>query len=166
MPRVRLLPECHAETTLVAFLVTDLELYRHSLGSEVVGDMKAAVHDFERVVGIVDTDETTPRHFDSFELISEQDCVQLLRRPTSGEYLIRVTFNGAESFILWNAAQVSLRLTDYGFPEDKKLLRNQLKKLAIETDPNYRRLLTDLRTRQAPGILTLERILNDLIATS
>ena len=165
MPRIRLLPECHADTTLVAFLVDDQDSYRHTLGSEVVGDMKAAARDFEVVAGIVDTDTTTPRYFDLFELVKEENNIRFLHRPESGEYLIMNAFSGAEAFIIWNAKQVGIDLTDYGFANTVKGLIPRLKKLAIETDPEYRRLLTDLHARQAPGILTLERILNDLITT-
>jgi hypothetical protein len=165
MPRIRLLPECHADTTLVAFLVGKQDLHRHTLGSEVVGDMKAAAKDFEVVAGIVDTDATTPRYFDLFKLLNEENKIRFLHRPESGEYLIMNTFRGAEDFILWNAQQVGIDLADYGFANTVKGLIPRLKKLTIETDPDYLRLLTDLHARQAPGILTLERLLNDLITT-
>ena len=165
MPRIRLLPECHADTTLVAFLVNDQNLYRHTLGSEVVGDMKAAAKDFEVVAGIVDNDITKPRYFDSFELISETNKVQLLQKPNSGEYLIVIMFKGAESFLLWNANEVGISLADYGFATTVKGLIPRLKNIAIETDPDYLRLLTDLHTLQAPGFVTLHQLLNDLITT-
>lgn len=131
----------------------------------MVGDMKAAAKDFEVVAGIVDTDQTTPRYFDLFIVLSEENNIRLLQRPSSGEYLIMNTFTGIERFILWNAQQVDIDLIEYGFEKDVKLLGKRLKKLAIETDPDFLRLLSDLHARQAPGILTLERILNDLITT-
>ena len=127
--------------------------------------MKATAKDFDVVVGIVDTDTTTPRYFDLFKLISEENKIRFLHRPESGEYLIMNTFRGAEAFIIWNAQQVGINLTDYGFPTKVKPLGKYFKKLAIETDPNYLRLLADLHAQRAPGILTIERILNDLIIT-
>ena len=162
MLRVRLLPECHADTTLVAFLVDEPDLCRHSLGSEVAGDMKAAATGFDIVVGIIDDDETKPRYFDNFDKISEENNVQLLRKPDSNEYLIIIMFKGAESFLLWNAQAVNLNVADYGFTNTVKGLRPRLKSPLIETDPNYLRLLADLHARKAPGFVTLHHLLNDL----
>ncbi|UFH52927.1 hypothetical protein [Spirosoma sp. KNUC1025] len=66
---------------------------------------------------------------------------------------------------MWNAAQVNLNVADYGFHTDVRQLGVKLKSRSIETDPDYLKLLKDLHTRQAPGFLTLERILNDIIPT-
>jgi hypothetical protein len=165
--RIRLLPECHADTALVAFLVDfDENLYRHTNGSEVASDMKAAAKGFTVVAGITDTDAITPRYFDSFKLILEENKVCFMRRPNSGEYWIRNVFGGVEAFILWNAEQVGVNLTEYGFADTVKGLRPRFKKPAIETDPDYLRLLQDLYARQAPGLLTLKRLLQDLIAAA
>ena len=53
----------------------------------------------------------------------------------------------------------------YGFDPTLRQFCKAMKRDSISTDPDYLRLLTDLYARQAPGILTLERILNDLITT-
>lgn len=166
--RIRLLPECHADTTLIGFLVKDKELYRHSRGSEVAGDMQAASRDFDVVVGIIDGDKTSkPRYFDLFEFKIEENNVQLWKKSDSEEYLLIIVGQkiGVETFLLWNAEQVGISLETYGFEKTAKKMRPTFKTVAIETDPNYLRLLSDLHTRQAPGFITLERILNDIITT-
>ena len=172
MPRrIRLFPECHADTTLIAFLIDNEELYRHSAGSEVAADMRKAAEsgDFDVVVGIVDGDKASkPRYFDSFEFLSEENNVQLWKKMDSGVYLIVIVGKkiGIEAFILDNAKAVGISLIEYGFETDaKKLGTKYFKTVAIETDPNYLRLLNDLHTHQAPGFQTLERMLNDLITT-
>jgi hypothetical protein len=172
MPRrVRLFPECHADTTLVAFLIKNKELYRHSAGSEVAGDMRKAAEsgDFDVVVGIVDGDKSSkPRYFDLFEFQLEENNIQLWKKPDSDVYLIVIIGKnvGIETFVLDNARAVGVSLVTYGFETNaKKLGRKFFKTVAIETDPNYLQLLADLHTRQAPGFLTLERILNDFITT-
>jgi hypothetical protein len=164
--RIRFLPECHADTRLISFLIDDDELYRHVDGSEVANEMKLVAKQFSIVVGITDTDEITPRYFDAFELIIEENKICFLHRPNTGEYWIRNAFSGVEAFILWNAAQVGVNLADYGFETRAKALGKQFKKLAIETDPDYLRLLQDLHDRQAPGLLTLKRLLHDLVTTA
>ncbi|GAB2592185.1 hypothetical protein GCM10027190_45720 [Spirosoma areae] len=78
---------------------------------------------------------------------------------------IVVVDKAIESFLLWNAECVEIDVSIYGFYNRTKHFRNQTKLPTIETDPAYYKLLTDLHTRQAPGFLTLERILNDLLTT-
>ncbi|WP_461051332.1 hypothetical protein [Spirosoma arcticum] len=78
------------------------------------------------------------------------------------QYLI-VIDKAIESFLIWNAERVGIDMQAYGFSPTVKLLRRQTKLPTIETDPNYLQLLTDLNARQAPGFLTLERILHDLV---
>lgn len=169
--RIRLFPECHADTTLVGFLINNKELYRHSAGSEVAGDMRRAAEsgDFDIVIGIVDGDKSSkPRYFDSFEFLSEENNVQLWKKPDSDVYLIVIVGEkaGIETFILDNAKAVGLNLVTYGFETNaKKLGKKSFKTVAIETDPNYFQLLADLHAQQAPGFITLERILNDIITT-
>lgn len=87
-----------------------------------------------------------------------------MHKPGSNQYLLIID-KAIETFLLWNALQVNLIITDYGFNTDVKQLGARLKSRAIETDPNYLRLLSDLHAQQAPGFITLERILNDLITT-
>lgn len=71
-----------------------------------------------------------------------------------------------ESFLLWNAQQVDLNVVDYGFSADVKAFGKAVKTSAIGSNSNHLQLLADLYARQAPGFLTLERILNELTATS
>ena len=128
--------------------------------------MQAASQDFDIVVGIIDGDkQSVPRYFDSFEFKSEENNVQIWKKSGHEEYLLIIVGQkiGIETFILWNAEQVGITLDTYGFETVAKKLRPKFKSVSIETDPNYLRLLTDLHARQAPGFLTLERILNDFI---
>jgi hypothetical protein len=169
MPRrIRFLPECHADTALIGFLLNDDEtLYRHSQGSEVAKDMKAAADsgDFDRVVGIVDGDKTSkPRYFDSFELMFEKDNVQLHKKSGAEEYLLVIVGKkvGIETFLLTNAEHVGVNFQDYGFDTAMKELKPRFKSVNIETDPNYRQLLTDLHALNAPGLITLQTLLHDL----
>lgn len=51
----------------------------------------------------------------------------------------------------------------YGFKSELREFCKAMKRTTIVSDPNYRQFLADLHTRQAPGFLTLERILHDII---
>lgn len=168
--RIQFFPECNADTALIGFLLNDNEtLYRHSQGSNVSGDMVAASQEFDIVVGIMDNDKTsTARYFDDFQWVSEGNNVRLLKKPEKEIYLILIVGRkvGIETFLRWNAEQVGINLSDYGFLIDYtkkgKKKFSQFKKEAMKTDPNYRRLLTDLRALNAPGLITLQTLLHDL----
>ena len=171
MPRrIQFFPECNADTGLVGFLLNDDEtLYRHSRGSEVAGDMVVACYEFDIVVGIMDDDKTSiARYFDDFQRISEENNIRLLKKPEKEIYLILIVGRkvGIETFLRWNAEQVGIDLADYGFVIDDtvkaKKRFSKFKKEAIKINPNYRRLLTDLYARSAPGLITLKTILYDL----
>jgi hypothetical protein len=162
---IRLFPECHADTALIRFLVKDEDLLRHSAGiNEVAKNMQASIQEFTKVVGIVDNDKHKPRYFRSFNKIDEKNRVCSLHKPESNEFLIFID-KAIESFLLWNASEVKIAVTDYGFPTEVKPLGAMLKRIEVETDPNYLQLLTELKNRQAPGFITLENILNDFLNT-
>lgn len=93
-----------------------------------------------------------------------ENKVILKRREQTEQYIV-VIDKAIESFLLWNVEQVGVNIADYGFSQDIKRFGKVLKTSAIGTNPNYLQLLTDLYARQAPGFLTLERILNDFITT-
>jgi hypothetical protein len=163
--RIRLYPECHADTALVSYFVADSQIIEHAAGiNEVSKSLQTVKSDATILVGIVDNDKHKPRYLREFETIDELNKVCFLHKPDSNQYLIIID-KAIETFLLWNAAQVNLTMANYGYKADVRQLGAQLKRLAIETDPNYLRLLSDLHTRRAPGFLTLERILNDIILT-
>ncbi|GAB3797099.1 hypothetical protein GCM10028819_15950 [Spirosoma humi] len=121
-----------------------------------------------RLIGMVDNDPDLDTRckgfFKTFELVTQEHKVIFRRNLVRQQYLI-VIDKAIESFLLWNAEQIGLQMNDYGFGATIKQLKDQTKSPTIETDPNYLRLLSDLHTRQAPGFLTLERILNEFILT-
>lgn len=96
--------------------------------------------------------------------VFEENKVLLKRNEATNQHLI-VIDKAIESFLLWNAHQTNLDVSDYGFISNIKPFGKALKTSAIGGNANYLRLLTDLHARQAPGFLTLERILNDFLAT-
>ncbi|GAB4045042.1 hypothetical protein [Spirosoma litoris] len=162
---IRLYPECHADTALITYFVSDNRIIEHSAGiNEVSKSLQTVRSDATILLGIVDNDKHKPRYLREFETIEESNKVCFKHKPASNQYLIIID-KAIETFLLWNASQVNINVVDYGLSTDVRVLGGKLKSLAIETDPNYLQLLTDLHTRQAPGFLTLERILNDLITT-
>ncbi len=159
--RIRLYPECHADTALIAFLFKDKQLIEHAAGiNEVSKSLETVKSDAVTLLGIIDNDKHKPRYLRHFEPVEEINKLCFCRKPESNQYLI--IDKAVETFLLWNALQVNIILSDYGFPLEVKLLGARLKRQDIETDADYLRLLRDLRDRQAPGFITLQRILHEI----
>ena len=163
------LPECHADTALIRFLFPDSRLSFHEQGcTEVAKTMMSPKAGEYNLIGIVDNDNDLDKRckgfFSAFEFVEQENKLFLRKHPVTNQHLIIVD-KAIESFLLWNAEYVGTDVSKYGFYNNVKQLRNQTKTPTIETDLNYHQLLTDLHTRQAPGFLTLERLLNDLTTT-
>jgi hypothetical protein len=162
---IRLYPECHADTALITYFVSDSRLIEHAAGiNEVSKSLELVKSDATTLVGIVDNDKHKPRYLSSFETIEEVNKICFKHKRNFNQYLIIID-KAIETFLLWNASQVGANVVDYGFSLEVRQFGAQLKRQAVETDLNYLQLLFDLHARQAPGFITLERILNDIITT-
>ncbi len=121
---------------------------------------------FYRFIGIVDNDKKLDRQcggfFGTFNPVQQQHHLFVRHHPAN-EQIVIILDKAIETFLLWNAEQVGISIEKYGFSLTLKELGNQFKTPTIETDPNYIHLLTDLYTRQAPGIITLKNLLNDFV---
>ena len=162
---VRIVAECYADTLLISFLLNTLTV-QHAFGiSEVAKLMENAVSD-EPIIGVVDNDKEkrVPLYLRDFEPIENSNRIIYKRKPNTNQTLI-VLDKAVESFLLWNAEQVGFDVATLGFSTVPKLLGRRLKYDQLDADSDYIALLNALYTRQAPGFLTLEQILNDLITT-
>ena len=167
MPSLQILPECYADTALILRFIPDRLAVVHIFGipnvakemQEAAGRETAGLR-----IGLVDNDKRVPPYLLTFEIISEENKVLLKRKGMTDQYLI-VIDKAIESFLLWNAQQIGLDVANYGFASDIKLFGKALKTSAIGSNDRYLQLLTDLHARRAPGFLTLERILHDVITT-
>lgn len=162
--RIRYYPECHADTAMITFLVGSNQFVEHSAGiNEVSKALETVRSDAVTLLGVIDNDKHKPRYLRLFETIEEKDRLCFKAIPNSNQFLI-VIDKAIESFLIWNANAVGVDLADYGFSAEVKQLGARLKRQDVETDPNYLRLLTDLHVQQAPGFITLQRLLHELVS--
>lgn len=172
MPDVLFLPECFADTALVTMLLPSAAVIDHSFGvHNVVKAMKSALANqpMYKIIGIIDKDVTykqkyRPPYFDDFAFTDASNRITYGQKTGTDQHLLMLD-KAVDSFLLWNAEEVSIDVVDYGFSSELREFCKAMKRTTIGSDPNYLRLLTDLRTRQAPGFITLERILNDFLTT-
>ena len=164
---VQYLPECHADTALLRHFIPDHSSSIHCTGCPEVGNTMLSFRANEyRLIGLVDNDDDLDTRckgfFKTFRVVEQENRIVLRENSIRQQYLIIID-KAVESFLIWNAEQVGVDMQTYGFSSVAKRLRNQTKSPIIETDPNYLQLLADLHARQAPGFLTLDRILHDLV---
>ena len=167
MPDIRIIPECYGDTSLVNLIINGRTPVDHAFGiPNVAKEMELGLLSQPNfiLIGFVDNDKRTPTYFDDFDILSTENKV-IFKKKRLVEHYIVVIDKAIETFLIWNAQQVTIDLTEYGLTSNLKRLCQLMKRTTIGSDPNYLRLLTDLHARQAPGFLTLERILNDFITT-
>jgi hypothetical protein len=164
--KLRILPECYADTTLVRFFVPDVHFSIHQEGCPEVAKtmLKGQTTDF-KLVGVVDNDKKLDIHcqayFKRFELVLEQNKI-IHRRFTECEFPqeLIILDKAIETFLLWNAQQIDLNIENYGFNKNPKQLGFSLKQVNIGYNRDYRRLLNDLS--DSPGFVTLRTILEEI----
>lgn len=162
--KLRILPECYADTTLVRFFVPDVLFSIHQEGCpEVAKTMSRGQKTDFKLVGVVDNDKKLDIHyqayFQRFDLVLQQNKI-IHRRFTEckiPQELI-ILDKAIETFLLWNAQQIDLDVEDYGFNKNPKQFGFSLKQVNIGDNQEYRRLLNDLS--DSPGFVTLIRILD------
>jgi hypothetical protein len=163
MRKIRFLPECDIDTTLITFFVKNAAPIDHE---PCIGDVANAmknVKDKEFVlVGLIDNDKRKPKYFDDFEEISSNNDIIFKKKPQVEHYLL-ILDKASEKFILKNAQAVGINLEDYGFPSDLKSLTKLTKKENIKTNQNFQNLLQDLKNKSATGFLEIEKILKKFL---
>lgn len=165
--KLRILPECYADTTLVRFFVPDVVLSIHQEGCPEVAKtmLKGQSVDF-KLIGVVDNDKKLNIHckgyFKKFNLVSQHNKI-IHRRFTEcaiPQELI-ILDKAVETFLLWNAKEIGVDIGNYGFTSNPKQFGFFLKQVNIDSNREYKRLLDDLSN--SPGFITLREILNEFI---
>ncbi len=162
-PKVRLIPECHADTALVRFLSDGFPNIDHEAGiGSVIKNFTDVKDRSYQLVGIVDNDKRKPPYLDDFQEISTTDSVSLQKKPGAEHYVIMLK-PAIEKFLLNEAKSVGISLADFNLPVELKPLLKKTKKPQIEQNPDYQDLLSKLKELQAPGIVALEHFLQTFI---
>ena len=164
--KIRFLPECHVDTTLITFFVKNAAPIDHESGLNEVARAMKNVKDKEfLLVGLVDKDKIQPKYFDDFQEISSNHGVIFKQKPQTEHYLI-ILAPAFEKFLLQNITSIGLDLSNYGFPNDLKSLTKLTKKAAIKDDENFQKLLQDLKKSNAIGFIEIENILQKFLITN
>jgi hypothetical protein len=162
--RLRLIPECYADTALAAFLAGPIVAVDHALTiSQVASEMKKVsqnikIQDFT-LIGLVDNDKQKLPYFNDFQEIDRGQRVSFRHKSNTSQYLI-VLEKAIETFLLHNAAAVGLNMPDFNFSDNLKDFKHQLKRMNIGSNAHYLRLLTELQQKEAPDFIKITTFLS------
>lgn len=166
-PLFRIIPECHADTVLAQLFVANVKKEDHANGSSGVATEMKQEASFDKVmIGLIDNDKLKhmPRYFDDFAEFDRGGRVSFRQKEDLyvQHYLI-VLERAIETFLLYNAEQVGIKVADFGFSEIQKEFQKSLKSQQIEDSENYQSLLQALRIQQAPDFVKIEAFLNQFL---
>ena len=163
LPKVRFIPECHADTTLVRFLTNKFPNVDHEDSiSGVARNFQVARDQTYKLVGIVDDDKRTPKYLDDFRVIKRSNGVILKQKPDKEHYLVVIT-PALEKFLIKDCITVGKSMNDFKLPDNLRSLTKITKGPQIEHNTNFHNLIQNLLKQGAPGLTTLKSYLADFL---
>ncbi len=154
---LHIIPECYIDTKLVKALVPPLNRYNHQKGCSTVVKVMQEKFAGGFAVGIVDRDKQELGYAKYFELISEiPNILQLYKY--GNHYLIFIN-PAIEKWIISNANEAGISLTDYNLPHDFKELTKITKSSKSENEDlhsvDFKNLFKELKKRSPPSVTVL-----------
>lgn len=166
MAKLHLVPECHAETTMVNILFKQVDdRMFHAPGIQQVGKVLEKKDNEGFInIGFIDNDKfNVPSFFKEFELIAEIPAVSFKKHPTSNDYVF-VASPAIEMFIINQLSEVGLKLSEFNLPTEFKEFRKKMKKSSIIDNKDYHHLLHEINKRNTSGIMFIKNQLSALRA--
>jgi len=150
-------PECFLDTMLIETLVFSTKGYNHKKGCNMVCKVMNEDYSDCFALGILDDDGANrrPPYSKEFIVINEQHQVMLFKHPQKHHYLI--FHPPIENWLLAQAKECNLALSDYSLPTDLKNLLKITKVASSKKDYRFRRLFSDLANQNAEGISVLKK---------
>ena len=161
---LHILPECHVDTNLVETIVPPTKSgYSHRNGCDNVVkamlEAKGLKDGF--ALGIVDEDKKRLKYSEEFELIADRTYLKLLKHPLKDHYLIYIV-PAVEKWIIYNADEVNINLSDFGFPHNFSELTKHTKVQDSSKNPKFKKLFKALIKAEASGMMLLHKWINYL----
>lgn len=151
-----IIPECYIDTNLLETIAPPLKRYNHQHGCSTVAKLMQEKFKDKFAVGIVDKDKKELKYSNEFELIIDLTDLQLYKHKNIKihHYLILI-IPAIEIWILNNANEVNLLLSDFELPDDLKELTKITKKITSRYDKKFKMLFDELLKRKAKKVLIL-----------
>jgi hypothetical protein len=156
---LHIIPECYIDTKLIKALIPPQTKYNHQKGCPTVVKVMQEKFKDDFAVGIIDRDKKELGYVEQFNLVVEvSDTLQLLRHRSKNHYLIFIC-PAVEKWIIDCASDAGILLSDYGLPNDFRLLMKITKKSTDENNDiyssNFKDLFKSLRTQNPTKVAVL-----------
>jgi hypothetical protein len=169
MHSIQFAPECFAETEMVRILFDDLinrnvGFINHGDGIHSVSNIlkKKDVENY-RNIGFIDNDKkNVPNYFNSFSTIDELPSVSFKKHVDTQDYIM-IAKPAIEGFILSQLQEIDKQPSHYGLPNDSKQFRHKLKKIRIQYNDEYKRMIHDLKNRNTSGVSFILKNISGLL---
>lgn len=152
-----IIPECFLDTLLVETLIFPTKAYNHQKGCNTVCKVMREELKDSFALGILDDDGDRRRPYylkKEFRFVTEKHLVQLYKHTEKHHYLI--LHPPIESWLIKQAKEHNLALTDYELPTDLKGWR-KIKVPNRKDAERFKRLFRDLKNQNAEGIGVLKK---------
>lgn len=160
MPKIRFIPECHADTALMRIFVDNHDLIDHQAGlNEVANEMKNVKDKSYTLIGLIDDDKTKPPYFHDFEVLKDSCKYVLFKKKPNLEHFLIIIRPAFERFLIENAKDLSIDLNSFGLDNDMRILKKFTKKENIKTDPNFKGLLQTMKEQKAEAFVEIDEFI-------
>lgn len=156
-----IIPECFIDTKLVKQVSPPQRgRYNHQKGcSNVVKTMQEKLGD-DFALGIVDRDKRSLGYAEEFDVVFDYESnIQLFKHREKHHYLIFIC-PAIEKWIIKNADEVNISLTDFGLPHEFKSLTYITKTSKSESEDeysdNFKQLFRELIDKEPKAIMLLK----------
>ncbi|MCU0444044.1 MAG: hypothetical protein MUE85_03945 [Microscillaceae bacterium] len=155
---IQFIPECYGDTHLIEFLKVSIKIMNHAYGISKVGKaMENQQKFFHKIlIGIVDNDKkNTPRYFDDFVELKNENNLILKQKPDTNQYLI-IICPELEQWLLTSASQVNINPENFNLPDNPKKLHNISQKTDVAKNQDFTDFLQAIKNAGSPNFAKLQ----------
>lgn len=153
------IPECYIDTNLTETLTGII--CNHQKGCANVVKQMIEKRSDRFALGIIDKDKRAVGYVAEFDLVAENECLQVLKHQERPHYLIFI-IPAVERFVLHAAEELNVSLADFGLPTEMKDLTRVSKQQDSKNDPRFAQLFVALK--ESRGLKTLKSVVEYLHA--
>ena len=153
---LHILPECYVDTNLVETITKSYYNHKHGCNNVVKAMLEANHLKDGFALGIVDEDKKILKYTQEFKVIADKGQLKLLKHPLKNHYLIYVV-PAIEKWIIQNADEVNLHLSEYNLPHDYSELQKHTKVKTSSKDEDFKKLFKTLMKQNATGVILLSK---------
>jgi len=138
------IPECYVDTNLVETLVPPKTRYNHQHGCGTVSKRMRETFSNSFALGIIDKDKKEIEYLKEFDELIKVGNLFLHKHKHLHHYIIQISPD-IERFILSNAQETEVDLSDFGLPTVIDTLKKQSKTVRSKDDDRFKRLFKAIR---------------------